>query len=323
MLKTSVPKDIYEVSFSSIEEKECNLEKLFEECNFYHFPLIYKGKDFDFTKDFVMEVYEILEFHVTAALSDPQLVITQILFEMRSFFDINEKVSFLKEKYNEYYPKSEWYTIYDDNLISSTGVNGVMSWYEYVKLNISYSPNFLRLYLKNKPKSFMNLAIENKINLADDGLSGFFDLLEEWSSFYEAKVILETIKNHILSLQETSKKCNKKEIKAKLSLENLLETPKTNFSVIIDKLLEKGIIQLIQDEYSILIPDEFKKRGAETFICSIGIQLSNKEYLKFCDKTDIVYALNECFGTKITKQNYDYALKSNQLDKYLKYTDFL
>ncbi|MDH7913212.1 hypothetical protein [Winogradskyella sp. SYSU M77433] len=179
----------------------CNLSTT--ESKNYEFPLFFRGNVYELTDDFIDELYKMLEEFVSSALSDPSIELNKILFETQSFLDSEERISFLKMKFREFHPKSGEFALFEGNLISSTGLNGIMTWYEYIGLNISLSPNLLSLYLKNKPNVFMNLAYEHRNELAYDGLCGFYELLKEWSLFYEANYILNEIKNQLKKLENS------------------------------------------------------------------------------------------------------------------------
>lgn len=194
------------------------------------------------------------------------------------------------------------------------------NWKEWVFYGILYEP-ILKGYLMFDPENEY-MADELYPDNFPHALYSFihslkfkkYDIVDIWSNFYN----LNIINNLLLQIIKPKKKTTKKSS----TLKDLF-LDKKKYDYVIKSLIDNDIIKKTNKGLKILVPEEFKNRGKETFICSIGIQLSNKNFFKICHYTEIVDALNNEFSEHIQKQHYDYALKTNNQEKYLSYTNLL
>ena len=246
----------------------------------------------DFNDDFDESYYSSLWSNITSIFKKPQLDVTGYSLKdkyplRRLYFD------FLNRNVDNNWKEWIFYCILNENILK-----------EYLMFDLKKEND--DWYYDNPSEALYYFIHSLKFEK--------YDIINIWSNFSSLKIFNDLLLKIINPKKKTAKK--------NITLKDLF-LDKEKYDYVIKSLIDNNIIKKTNEELKILFQEEFKNRGKETFICSIGVQLSNKNFFKICDYTEIVDALNNEFSVDIQKQNYDYAIRTPNQDKYLSYTNFL
>ncbi|MEH6537693.1 MAG: hypothetical protein V7719_14935 [Psychroserpens sp.] len=258
---------------------------------------------------------------------------------LSSFLETKDKIDFLKNKYTEIYPKEE-----NDLSHFSTYLgegSAIKTWDRFFGILLINNPDFVVLFFERiKPFSngkknpfisenfyrFYNFYSDLRESSIYEHLSDVTDLLTTWGRYSGIKYRLDWMKSKLNEFEnlKSSEETNKNSLSSNVKTLKELFQKDDKFDDVIDLLIQKEVISDSDEGYIVIIPDKYKKRGRQLFICAIGNNLHNKNYLKICNDIDIVHALNNLFcNSNITKQNYYSLLESPNHDKFLGFTNFL
>ncbi|WP_417858837.1 hypothetical protein [Xanthomarina gelatinilytica] len=226
------------------------------------------------------------------------------------------KRDLLRTYYNDDFPVRRLY--FDFLELES---NNPKKWKEWVYQRLE-SSDFIKEYLTNNDDLYDYEFIYSKHNP-----NGNYDLINIWSNFLVIKKTNDFINETIEELSKKTKTptTTPKTTTTNLTFKELFKNPKEDCDLVLSQLIENNIIKKTNNKYEIIIPDKYKVKGTQFFICSIGMQLIEKGYFdKDYDGTAIAEAFNDFFiNVKISKQNYNSLKDSPNQREYLKHTDFL
>ena len=317
----------------------------------------FEGKFYELTGAIIDELFNVCKYYVENYMIDVESELNDSFYELNKFLNKKDKIKFLQKKYKEVFPsdKIQEFAIFKGEGVSQYIDSDTENWREYFEDKITWFPEILKIYLtmskiNNEVSSNICHYIGYTKHLASDkiedkdyplllsimrNLSGpcidksFLNFLDTWKTFYQKEIALNLISNKIKELEEEINNTTQNATpplppKEKLTLKKLF-IDQNLCKGIIDKLIDKNIIREVSGEYEIIIPKKYERRGYQSFICSIGMQLHDKGYLhSHYDGEAISNAFNNTFkNVSITRKNYGSLKESSNQEEYLKYTHFI
>lgn len=266
------------------------------------------------------EIFSILKIHIEIH-ADPNTYLDPIFWKLDSIIDRDKKVRFLKKYYKKIYPKA-WQTY---AMFIGEGDNGIETWKEWVYFNLGESP-LLSIYLKLEQlelpvgktehdktmysidvyHSLMSLAGKNKSILEEDG---FYDLLDDWTEFYEKEYTLNLILQKIQELESSNIEALNPPLKQQSNIKCHPETlrelfiNKQHYLEIIESLKKEDIV----NEDLVVLRQEFPEFTVKRVIACIGWFLKKEGYLHRTTAINLCNALSNTFKESLSPAAYSAA----------------
>lgn len=298
--------------------------------------MYYDKKEYSVSNEVFEELYEIVKRFIIPEGLSYEIEIDELNFSLNRFIDKESKLSFLKAYYEREYPKDIEFGIFIEDKIFTENIE-LSDGRKYKRYRTWKELFFDELKESQLWIDYLTEDVNNLEKESEDIVDKLFDcegenqalgeFIDKWIYFIER----DCINNHILSkIQELEKKIVTTEDDSKPSLKDLKALFKESgvekkYDNVINLLIEKERVKKVNDDLEIVIPNKYKKRGKQHFICSLGMQLYNKGYIpSIYDGKVITEALNNTFvNSSVTRKNYFALKESPRQDIYLQYFNFI